>query len=273
MENVEGQNGFAIHFEVKPKFACAQSIKRTPSAMKAPERFPRIREVRRLQIADRLDDGELREFVELVELAHALFGKVELIHRGNSEVVTGDRGMRHQPRQNNNPMKRIFLLPALAAATLFLAPLSRAADAAAADSDSATTTTDNSNADVRAQRHAEFIKRFDTNGDGKLDENEKAVAKETLRQERSARADKMQARMLKKYDKNGDGVLDAAEQTAALADLETRPMFIKRFDKDGDGALNAVEKADAENVMRARWAHQQVAKNTPTPAAPAAANP
>ena len=88
---------------------------------------------------------------------------------------------------------------------------------------------------------------------------------------RAERLARMHERMLKKYDKNGDGVLDANEQTAALANMETRPRFIARFDKDGDGKLNDAEKAAAESTMRALWDRQQNAatSNSATAAAPA----
>jgi len=163
-------------------------------------------------------------------------------------------------------MKR--LLPVLTAATLFLAPLVRAADAPAATTATAPTSQpdDSTTAptDRRAEHRAELIKRFDTNGDGVLDANERAAMRAALHQKRADRIARMEEHMLKKYDKNGDGVLDANEQTAALADLETRPRFIARFDKDGDGKLNDVEKANAENTMRAIWNRPA----TPTAAAP-----
>ncbi|HEY9155401.1 MAG TPA: EF-hand domain-containing protein [Opitutaceae bacterium] len=168
-------------------------------------------------------------------------------------------------------MKRI--LPAFAAATLILAPFIRADDATAASAtpppaapaplDSSATPT--APVDLKAQHHAEMIKRFDTNGDGVLDANERAAMHTAMQQKRAERLARMNERMLKKYDKNGDGVLDASEQAAALADLENRPRFIARFDKDGDGKLNDVEKANAENTMRALWTHQQATAATGTP--------
>jgi hypothetical protein len=47
----------------------------------------------------------------------------------------------------------------------------------------------------------DWVKKYDKNGDGKLDQEERAV----LQKER-------QEEMLKKYDKNGDGKLDEAER-------------------------------------------------------------
>jgi Ca2+-binding EF-hand superfamily protein len=49
----------------------------------------------------------------------------------------------------------------------------------------------------------DWVKKYDKNGDGKLDPEERAV----LQKER-------QEEMLKKYDKNSDGKLDEAERKA-----------------------------------------------------------
>src|SRR5262245_52195488 len=50
---------------------------------------------------------------------------------------------------------------------------------------------------------SEILKKYDKNGDGKLDEEERAAARKDREQE-----------MLKKYDKNGDGKLDDTERQA-----------------------------------------------------------
>ena len=52
----------------------------------------------------------------------------------------------------------------------------------------------------------EALKKYDKNGDGKLDETERAAMKKDR-----------EAEMLKKFDKNGDGKLDDAEKEAAKA--------------------------------------------------------
>ena len=57
----------------------------------------------------------------------------------------------------------------------------------------------------------EALKKYDKDGDGKLDETEKAAAKKDRDAER-----------IKKYDKNGDGKLDDAEKEAAKADAQKR---------------------------------------------------
>jgi hypothetical protein len=55
----------------------------------------------------------------------------------------------------------------------------------------------------------EFIKKYDKNGDGKLDQTEREAA----RKER-------QAEWIKKYDKNGDGKLDDHERNAAREEFQ-----------------------------------------------------
>ena len=53
----------------------------------------------------------------------------------------------------------------------------------------------------------DWVKKYDKNGDGKLDE-----------QERMALQKERQAEMLKKYDKNGDGKIDETERQAMMDD-------------------------------------------------------
>lgn len=64
-------------------------------------------------------------------------------------------------------------------------------------------------------RRAEMLKKYDKNGDGQLDEAEKAAMQEDRRKERDQER-------LKRYDKNGDGKLDDAEREAMREDLKKR---------------------------------------------------
>lgn len=127
---------------------------------------------------------------------------------------------------------------------LFLAPGLRAVDSTTPAPSTAPSPRD------RDERRAENIKRFDRNGDGKLDQDERAEARSTMKQERSAKAERRQNHLLKRYDKNGDGKLDDAERAAAFDDASSRPRFIKRYDKDGDGKLSAEEKAAAKAALK-----------------------
>ena len=72
------------------------------------------------------------------------------------------------------------------------------------------------------------VVKFDANGDGQLDEQER----EALRAAREAR----KAEMVKKFDANGDGALDDAErETARKTFMSER---FKRLDTNGDGQLS-----------------------------------
>jgi len=62
----------------------------------------------------------------------------------------------------------------------------------------------------------DWVKKYDKNGDGKLDPEERAALQKDH-----------QAEMLKKYDKNGDGKLDEAERKA----------FAEERRKDRDEAI------------------------------------
>lgn len=143
-------------------------------------------------------------------------------------------------------MKPSSLAPALFAATLFLVPWLPAKDTAPADEMSGSS----ENQEMGKQQQADILKRFDKNGDGKLDEDEKAAAKEYNRETSAGRQGKARERLskkaLEKFDKNGDGKLDEAERAEAI---ETDPRLVKRFDKDGDGKLNDAEKAAAREAF------------------------
>ena len=101
-----------------------------------------------------------------------------------------------------------------------------------------------------------MLKRFDKNGDGKLDEAERAEAKEKMRAENSARRGRMRDRLVKRFDKDHDGKLTGTEVDAAITDLEKRPRVIERFDRDGDGKLSPEEKAAADLALRKQFSDQ-----------------
>ncbi|MDQ8192229.1 EF-hand domain-containing protein [Roseibacillus persicicus] len=91
---------------------------------------------------------------------------------------------------------------------------------------------------ARAPRElpAEVIAKFDKDGDGKLDEEERKAAREARR----AEMEKRRAEMLEKFDTDNDGKLSPEERKAAL---------IARFDKDGDGVLSEEEKEAIKKEM------------------------
>lgn len=66
-------------------------------------------------------------------------------------------------------------------------------------------------ADGKKKKLEELIlKKYDKNGNGKLDEDERAAMKKDREEE------------LKKYDKNGDGKLDETEKAAMREDLKKK---------------------------------------------------
>lgn len=83
-----------------------------------------------------------------------------------------------------------------------------------------------------------MMKMCDTNGDGKLDDSERAAMKEKMKSHR--------AEIIKKFDKNGDGVLDKTERPAVREAMKARRAErLKKFDKDGDGKLSEQERTAA----------------------------
>lgn len=111
----------------------------------------------------------------------------------------------------------------------------------------------------------QMIEKFDKDGDGVLNDEEKASMRQT-----------MKAKMLKKFDKDGDGVLSDDEKATMRKEMKNRrgpearkcpppppphfrdgkrpmpPQMIERFDKDGDGVLNNEEKTTMRKEMKNR---------------------
>ncbi len=84
-------------------------------------------------------------------------------------------------------------------------------------------------------RKAEILAKYDTNGDGKLDDSERAAMKADFQAKRAAR----KAEMLAKYDLNKDGKLEKNERVAMKTDLATK-RFAK-LDTNGDGVISKDE--------------------------------
>jgi Ca2+-binding EF-hand superfamily protein len=112
---------------------------------------------------------------------------------------------------------------------------------------------------------ADWMARFDADGDGELSEEEIQVSKETFRAEREARK---QQWLLDKYDQDGDGVLGADEQAKVEADrveretkraereAENASRAVEAYDTDGDGVLSEDEK-QAGRTTRQEYMTQQ----------------
>ena len=89
----------------------------------------------------------------------------------------------------------------------------------------------------------EIIEKFDKDGDGMLNEEEREAAK-------AARGDMEANRrkeLLAKFDKDGDGKLSEDEKKAMREAMKKK--MLEKFDKDGDGELSEEERAEARKHM------------------------
>jgi Ca2+-binding EF-hand superfamily protein len=80
-----------------------------------------------------------------------------------------------------------------------------------------------------------MMQKYDTNGDGKLDDSERAAMRADFAAKRAERKQKM----LEKYDVNGNGKLDPSERAAMKHDRKVA-MF-KKLDTNGDGQISFQE--------------------------------
>jgi len=97
------------------------------------------------------------------------------------------------------------------------------------------------------------IKKFDKDGDGKLNDGERSAA-------RSARFEEMRKEFLKENDADGDGKLSDEERRAGFRkrmESMRRRWTERRYDKDRDGKLNDEEKAAMEKGEAARAAERK----------------
>ena len=111
----------------------------------------------------------------------------------------------------------------------------------------------------------EAMKRFDKDGDGKLDDAERAEALESLKKKGADVQAQFRQLLLRRFDADKNGTLDETERTAALDEvmkqLEQNGPMVKntvlgmvknRFDADGDGTLSKDELAAARDELTAR---------------------
>ena len=116
--------------------------------------------------------------------------------------------------------------------TLFILSLVTALPLMAQDGDSASHR-DAGRDDIRAR----LIKKFDKDGDGKLNDEEKAAMDEFVREHKK---------------KRGEGASRGERRPHSKAGRESHEDLIKRFDKDEDGKLNDEEKAAMREEMSKR---------------------
>jgi hypothetical protein len=82
---------------------------------------------------------------------------------------------------------------------------------------------------------AKMLQKYDTNGDGKLDDTERAA----MRADRQAKREARKEKMLQKFDTNGDGKLEPSER-AAMQEERAEKRFTK-LDANGDGVISKDE--------------------------------
>ena len=86
-----------------------------------------------------------------------------------------------------------------------------------------------------------LLEKFDANGDGKLDSQEREAARK--------------AKILRKFDANGDGELGPEEKKAAKA--AKRAHILKNYDANGDGKLDSKEREVARKAYRDRHGNKR----------------
>ena len=100
--------------------------------------------------------------------------------------------------------------------------------------------------DGHGRRGGRMMAKFDTNGDGALDEAERGAAKLAMQAKREARRAKL--------DLNHDGQIDDTERTAAK---KARALEgFKRIDTNGDGAITLAEFEAASPRHGGRFHHR-----------------
>jgi Ca2+-binding EF-hand superfamily protein len=163
---------------------------------------------------------------------------------------------------NIRSMKLPGLSPRFLSATLFLI-------GSLATSASAQEMMSSSQPAKGAQRGQELLKRYDRNGDGKLDDDERADAKELMLKEQvdrqMARAaalpgglEQFRAEALQMFDRNRDGRLDDEERMEAQkfarereGGVDGRDELTKHFDRNRDGTIDDEERSRMQSFLTA----------------------
>ena len=99
----------------------------------------------------------------------------------------------------------------------------------------------------------EMLKKFDTDGDGKLNEEERKKVRDEMVSRRSG----LPPLLAKKFDKDGNGKLSEDERAAFRKEMASKgrklpPHLMQRFDTDGDGTLSDEERAGAKQAWEDR---------------------
>ena len=111
----------------------------------------------------------------------------------------------------------------------------------------------------------EAMKRFDKNGDGRLDDEERAEALREMKKKGGEIQGQLRQFKIRRFDADGNGTLDPAERKTAfdetMKQLEENGPMVKntvlgfvhnRFDANGDGTLDKDELAVARAELTKR---------------------
>ena len=187
------------------------------------------RALRRATLAayDRNKDSQLTGAERTVAIQALLAGKVRPVASGmttRAPVVSGGHPSLSQPPESVSERH----LPSPAGR--FSRPSSR---------------TDGPPARADAAVDQKLLKRFDANGDGRIDDDERRAAFAAIRK-------RQKDEFMAKYDTDGDGELSAQERAEiqkerGAAVRETIEAWkLRDFDRDGDGKISEAEEAEAK---------------------------
>lgn len=118
----------------------------------------------------------------------------------------------------------------------------------------------------REARRAAMLKKYDANGNGKLDPDEREKLRAEMAKGGGKRDPERMKKLLEQFDKDGDGTLSEEERAAARAEMQKRreagglkgpgadrrAELLKKFDKDGDGKLSDDEQAAMRAAMKGK---------------------
>lgn len=108
----------------------------------------------------------------------------------------------------------------------------------------------------RAERRQRILERFDANGDGRLDETERAALRAAAEKMRAQRGEK-QGRRDGQVRERREGA-ERKERGKAGERAERRQRILERFDIDGDGQLNDLEREALRKAIEERRAERGV---------------
>jgi Ca2+-binding EF-hand superfamily protein len=115
--------------------------------------------------------------------------------------------------------------------------------------------------ELRAEQQKKMLQQWDANGDGRIDENERKAMYEGYRKQAEEASRQW---LIRRHDKDGDGVLNDQERAGMEAEEEKQRQamqafqqrqreWIKPWDTDGDGQLSESERNAMLEKIRSQW--------------------